>query len=205
VIRAPEREFRAAVIGGSAGAIEALSVILRSLPDDYALPILVVQHLHPTSGSYLARLLDGLCQLRVTEACDKEPVRPGHVYVAAADYHLLVERDETLALSIDEKVNWSRPSIDVLFESAARVWAEQLVGVLLSGANSDGTEGMRTIKRCGGLTLAQDPRSAAHPVMPQAAIDAGCIELVLPPNEIATQLVQTTSPCSPLREQGSAS
>ena len=156
MIKTPEREFRASVIGGSAGAIEALSVILRSLPDEYALPILVVQHLHPTSGSYFATLLDGLCRLRVTEACDKEPVRPGHVYVAAADYHLLVERDETLALSIDEKVNWSRPSIDVLFESAARVWAERLVGVLLSGANSDGTEGMRTIKRRSQIFVISD-------------------------------------------------
>ena len=169
-------------------------MILRALPKDYSLPILVVQHLHPTDSGYLATLLDGLSPLSVTEARDKEPIVPGRVYVAAANYHLLVEKDETLSLSVDEKVHWSRPSIDVLFESAARVWAEKLVGVLLSGANSDGTEGICLVKNCGGLTMAQAPQSANHPVMPQSAIDAGCIELVLSPEEIAQHLARLESP-----------
>ena len=181
--------YRAIVIGGSAGGIEALSVIVRALPGDFGLPILAVQHLHPTDTGYLATYLDGLSSLTVIEARDKEPVVRGFVYLAPANYHLLVEKDETLSLSNDEKVNWARPSIDVLFESAARVWSKGLVGVILSGANSDGTAGMQLIARYGGLTIAQTPSSTVHSPMPRAAIDAGCIALVLRPDEIAAHLV----------------
>jgi len=193
--------YKAVVIGGSAGGLEALSEILEVLPGSYAIPILVAQHLHPTDSGYLAVHLERLCPLTVTEALDKEPILPGHVYLAPANYHLLVEKDETLSLSVDEKVNWSRPSIDVLFESAARVWARRLVGVILSGANNDGTEGLRLIKRYGGLTMAQDPQSAGHPTMPQAAIDAGCVELVLRPDEIGERLVRLASPTEPMHEK----
>lgn len=193
--------YKAVVIGGSAGGMEALLAILEVLPADFVLPILVAQHLHPTDSGYLATHLNLHCSLTVTEALDKEPILPGHVYLAPANYHLLVEKDETLSLSVDDKVNWSRPSIDVLFESAARAWSRRLVGVLLSGANNDGTEGLRLIRRYGGLTVAQDPQSAGHPTMPQAAIDAGCVELVLPPNEIGEHLLKLASPIAPMHEE----
>ena len=185
-----DRNYRAVVIGGSAGGLEALSSILEALPNGFVLPLLVAQHLHPTDSGYLAEHLNKLCALRVSEARDKESIQAGHVYLAPANYHLLVERDETLSLSVDDKVRWSRPSIDVLFDSAARTWGRQLIAVILSGANDDGTEGMGLIKRLGGLTIAQDPRSAAHPVMPQAAITANHVERILAPKEIATLLVE---------------
>ena len=189
--------YKAVVIGASAGGMEALSTILAALPGDFRLPILVAQHLHPTDGGYLAEHLNRLCLLNVTEAHDKETILPGSIYFAPANYHLLVEKDETLSLSVDEKVHWSRPSIDVLFESAARVWSSRLVGVILSGANDDGTEGMRLIKRYGGLTIAQDPRSAPHPVMPKAAINAGCVELILRPEKIGAHLAGLCSVSEP--------
>lgn len=183
-------KYRAVVIGGSAGGMATLSTVLEVLREDFGLPILIAQHLHPTDSGYLAVHLDGLSALVVKEARDKEPVMVGHVYLAPANYHLLVEKDETLSLSVDEKVNWARPSIDVLFESAARAWGQMLVGVILSGANNDGADGTRLIKKFGGLTIAQDPRSAEHPVMPQAAIDSDSVEMVLWPKEIADLLVQ---------------
>ncbi|MBN1607362.1 MAG: chemotaxis protein CheB [Polyangiaceae bacterium] len=184
------RHYAAVAIGGSAGGLEALSLILAALPGDFALPILAVQHLHPTDSGYLAEHLGGLSALAVSEARDKEIVRSGHVYLAPANYHLLVEKDHTLSLSVDEKVSWARPSIDVLFDSAARAWGQRLIGVILSGANHDGTEGMRVIKRRGGLTIAQDPRSAQHTAMPSAAIDAHQVDVVLEPKSIADLLIE---------------
>lgn len=189
-----DKRYSAVVIGGSAGGVEVLSTLLKKLPDNFDLRILVVQHLHPLGGEYLAEYLDGLCRLPVKEARDKEPVVSGHVYVAPADYHLLVEKEETLALSIDEKVNWARPSIDVLFESAARVFGKKLIAVLLSGANSDGAEGMRLIKQFGGLTIAQDPETAAYPAMPFSAVERGAAEQVLVKEEIADLLVRLGAP-----------
>jgi two-component system chemotaxis response regulator CheB len=194
--------YKAVVFGGSAGGVDALLTILAVLPADFALPLLVAQHLHPTESGYLATHLGRACSLEVKEARAKEPVLPGHVYLAPANYHLLVEKDETLSLSVDEKVNWSRPSIDVLFESAARAWARRLVAVILSGANGDGTEGLRLVKRYGGLTVAQDPQSAAHPTMPQAAIDAGCVELVLGPDAIGEHLATLPSHAAATPPQG---
>ena len=134
------------------------------------MPILIVQHLHCTDGGRFARQLNGNVPLTVTEPCDKEEIVSAHVYVAPADYHLFVEKAETVALSTDERVNWSRPSIDVLFESAARVWGAGLIGVVLSGANRDGAAGIRMIADHGGLTIAQNPKTAERPEMPLAAI-----------------------------------
>ena len=183
-------QYRSVVIGGSAGGIEILEQILFALPGDFEVPMLAVQHLHPSGGGYLIEHLNGVCALSVSEARDKEPVGTGHVYLAPADYHLLVERDETLSLSVDEKVNWSRPSIDVLFESAARVWGRALVGVILSGANSDGAAGMQAIKAFGGLTIAQSPQSCKQATMPQAVLDRHAAERVLNPEEIAAFLAR---------------
>ncbi|MBM4355789.1 MAG: chemotaxis protein CheB, partial [Deltaproteobacteria bacterium] len=121
--------------------------------------------------------------------CDKERVAGGAVYVAPANYHLLVERDLTLSLSTEEPVHWSRPSIDVLFESAARAWGRHVVGVLLTGGNADGVEGLLAIRAAGGLTLVQDPSTAESPAMPRAAIRAGAAQRVLSLEEMAKLLV----------------
>jgi len=182
--------WQAVVTGGSAGSMEALEAILTRLPAAFPLPVLCVQHMHPSGTDFLARHLDDRCRLAIREACDKEPVRPGHVYMAPPDYHLLVERDETLALSVDEKVNYSRPSIDVLFESAAQVWGSRLVAVVLSGSNHDGAAGARCIREGGGLVVAQDPETAEQPAMPRAAMQAADSEVVLSPDRIADLLLE---------------
>lgn len=182
--------FRAVVIGGSAGGVEALSVILSNFPMEFALPILAVQHLHPSDkGSFVSHIAR-MATLPVIEPCDKEKIECGRIYTAPANYHMLVERDWTVSLSVDERVNWSRPSIDVLFESAALAWEEALVAVILSGANADGTKGMRAVREAGGLTIAQDPAGAKYPFMPKAAIDAGVVDEVLSPEYIRLWLIE---------------
>jgi two-component system chemotaxis response regulator CheB len=186
--------FRAVVIGGSAGGFEAITVILPALPGDFLLPVLVVQHLHPRDDGSFARHLARATRLPVIEPCDKETIERGRVYAAPANYHMLVERDgSTIALSIDERVNWSRPSIDVLFESGARAWGDGMIAIILSGANDDGTKGMRAVREAGGFTIAQDPASAQTPVMPQAAIDAGVVDEVLGLEQIGKRLVELGS------------
>jgi len=182
------REYKAVVIGGSAGGVEALTIILAMLPRDFALPLLVVQHLHASDGGFFAVHLAGVSRLPVVEPCDKAEIVPGRIYTAPANYHMLVEREGTVALSLAERVNWSRPSIDVLFESAAEVWEEGLAAVLLSGANSDGVKGLRAVREAGGLTMVQDPAEAKCPVMPQAAIDDGCADEVLTAGAIGRRL-----------------
>jgi len=184
------RSYRAVVVGASAGGLRALLRLLPRLPADYTLPVIVVQHVHASEEGDLAGCFDRQTALSVAEARDKGGIRSGHVYFAPADYHLLVERDETFALCAGEKVNWSRPSIDVLFESAAYVWGERLVGVVLSGSNHDGARGMCMIKESGGVTIVQDPSTAEHPVMPQAAINATKVDHVLSPESIAELLVE---------------
>ncbi len=182
------RTFRAVVMGASAGGMQALLSVLGRLPADYGLPEIAVQHLHPTDGGKLAALLDEKLALRVVEADDKQPTAPGCVYLAPAGYHLLLERDGSLSLSIDPKVNFSRPSIDVLFESAARACGEALIGVILSGANEDGAAGMALIKELGGVCIAQEPSTAESPVMPGTAIVQAKIDIVLAPEAIGELL-----------------
>ena len=124
------------------------------------------------------------CALEVKEAEEKEPVQPGYVYFAPANYHLLIEDDRSFALSIDEKVNYTRPSIDVLFESAADVYGSSLIGIILSGANNDGVAGMLRIKRSGGLVIVQDPDTADAPFMPKAVLEAISVDYKLAPRSI---------------------
>lgn len=176
--------YKAVVIGVSAGGLEALSVVLPMLDPRMKQPVIVLQHLYPSREDCLVECLEKLCPLMVEEAEQKEPVMPGHLYVAPADYHLLVERDATFSLSVDARVNYSRPSIDVLFESAADVWGPVLVGIILTGASSDGARGITAVKKRGGLTIAQDPAGAASAVMPQAAIDTGHVDRILSLDEI---------------------
>jgi two-component system, chemotaxis family, protein-glutamate methylesterase/glutaminase len=182
----------AIVIGGSAGALEALAVILPALPSSCDVPIVVVVHLPPAAPSLLPAVLQPWTALLVKEVDDKEPVVGRTIYVAPSNYHLLVERDRTFALSVDDLVHYSRPAIDVLFESASEVYGPRLAGVVLTGANADGAAGLAAIKKRGGLTIAQAPGSAAVPTMPQAAIDTGAVDHVLPPAEIAALLLALT-------------
>jgi two-component system chemotaxis response regulator CheB len=172
--------FKCIVIGVSAGGLAALSKLFLCLPDRFPLPVIVVQHVHATANRYKYTHFSNKCPLTIKEADDKEEIRPGFVYFAPPDYHLLIERDETFSLSIDARVNYSRPSIDVLFESAVYVSSPGLIGILLTGANNDGAHGMRLIKEHGGLTIAQDPATAEYPVMPKAAIDAKAVDKILP-------------------------
>ncbi|MCA9520618.1 MAG: chemotaxis protein CheB [Myxococcales bacterium] len=183
------RTHRAAVIGGSAGGLEALGALVVALGEGCPLVLVAVLHVHRTSSvALVAQSLSARGSIVVSEARDKEQARPGQLYLAPPDYHLLIERDGGLALSVDAKVRWARPSIDVLFESAARAFGKELIGVILSGANDDGSDGMAAIKRFGGLTLAQDPASALHAMMPLSAIERGVVERVAPIEGIAAIL-----------------
>lgn len=169
----------AVVIGGSAGAIEALGILLPSLPAGYRLPVVVVVHIPPHMPSLLVEVFERRCAAKVCEIEDKARMTAGTIFFAPPDYHVLIEDEGTFALSVEPQVHWSRPSIDVLFESAARALGRRVVGVLLTGANDDGVHGLRAIKDAGGLTIAQDPAEAAVPAMPASAIRVGAATRVL--------------------------
>jgi two-component system chemotaxis response regulator CheB len=164
--------FKAIVIGISTGGVETLKELLGALPKDFSLPILVVQHISPESGSGMAHLLDELCDIHVKEADEQELPAGGAVYLAPANYHLLVEPDGRLGLSTDPPINFARPSVDVLFEAAAEAFGRGLIGAVLTGAGSDGSRGLKRIKELGGITVVQDPNDAAANSMPQNAIMA---------------------------------
>jgi two-component system chemotaxis response regulator CheB len=180
--------LEAVVIGASAGAFEALSVVLPTLPADFRPPIMIVVHVPPYKPSGLVELFRAKCRLAVHEAEDKEPIQPGNIYFAPPDYHLLVEKDKGLSLSTDEPVLFSRPAIDVLFESAADAYGPALLGILLTGANQDGASGMKAIVASGGTAIVQAPDNAFAPAMPEAAIAACPGALVLPLEDIAAYL-----------------
>jgi len=177
------------VIGASAGGLSALTLILEGLPADYRLPVLLVQHRSKDERGLLEEVLQDKCSVRVTQANEKEKISGGTVYVAPPDYHLLVEGDMTISLTADDKVNYSRPSIDVLFETAADAYRERLVGIVLTGANSDGRHGIEMIRSFNGLTIAQDPKEAEFPAMPRAAIESGAVKSILTLKEIKSLLL----------------
>lgn len=183
----PER-IDAIVIGGSAGGVEALSVVLPALPAKLCASVFVVLHLPRERPSLLAEIFSHKCALPVMEAEDKMRVEPGTVYFAPPDYHLLIDAGPQLALSVDELVHFSRPSIDVLFESAADVYAQRLMGIILTGANEDGSEGLAAIHRSGGVTIVQEPDSALVSVMVLAALKRSHPDFVLPLGQIAELL-----------------
>ncbi len=167
----PERKYKAVVIGVSTGGVSALKQILPGLPQDFPIPVMVVTHITPTADDGLAVLLNSLSSIIVKEAADEDMLTPGTVYLAPANYHLLVERNGTLALSVDPPVNFARPSVDVLFESAAEVYGPALIGTILTGAGNDGSNGLFMIKRTGGITIVQDPEDAEMDSMPKKAIE----------------------------------
>lgn len=181
---------RAIVIGASAGAVEALSQILPALPADYPLPILIVVHIPPDRKNMLAPLFQAKCRMVVREAEDKEPALGGVIYFAPPDYHLLVEAEGTLSLSTDDLVLYSRPSIDVLFESAADAFGPALVGIVLTGANEDGAKGLKAIADAGGTALVEDPLSAYVNTMPMAALNECATARAMPLTAIADYLVK---------------
>jgi two-component system chemotaxis response regulator CheB len=194
------RAIDALVIGASAGGVEALGMLLPALRPGLRVAVFVVIHLPRERPSVIADLLAQRCAVPIREADDKEPVVPGTVYFAPPDYHLLIERGPSLALSFDPPVNFSRPSIDVLFESAADVYGRRLAGLILTGANEDGALGLDAVRRAGGVTLVQDPDSAQVSAMPLAALARGPVDHVLPLSGIAAWLTALAS----LREEDAA-
>jgi two-component system, chemotaxis family, protein-glutamate methylesterase/glutaminase len=191
---------QAIVIGGSAGALEALNCVLPALPHGFTLPIAVVLHLLPGRPSGLAPVLQDRSKLLVKEADDKEPIVGGTVYLGSPNYHLLIEKERCFSLSVDEPVLFSRPSIDVLFESAADAYGPGLIGVLLSGANEDGARGLARIHEAGGVALVQAPDSAATRAMPEAAIARTRVDGVLPPAELGRILAHLGAPAGTTTE-----
>ena len=178
----PTRGFGLVAVGVSAGGLLALRTLVSGLPKDFELPVAVVQH-RSKDSELLCELLQECSHLEVAEASDKESIAPGRIYVAPPDYHLLVEPGY-FALSTDEPVRFSRPSIDVMFASAADAYALDAIGVVLTGANADGARGLRKIVDRGGHAIVQDPATAEVRVMPQAAIRAVPEACVLPMAEI---------------------
>jgi two-component system, chemotaxis family, protein-glutamate methylesterase/glutaminase len=180
--------FDAVVLGGSAGGTEVMALLLAALPEDFALAVLIVSHLPADTPSYLVESLRYRCRLPVVEPDSGESVVAGRVHVAPPGYHMLVDDDRTIALSIDSSVRYSRPSIDVMFESAAHVYASRLLAILLSGANDDGAHGLEVIRAMGGVAWVQDPQTASSATMPRAAIARGAVDDVLSPTLMAQRL-----------------
>lgn len=176
-------------VGASWGGVELLVKLIGSLPKDWSLPVVIVQHQHPYAGNALERILSKLTSLPVIDVEDKDRIMPAHVYIAPANYHLLVEQDGTFSLSVEAPVNFSRPSIDVTFACLAKVFRQRCIGMLLTGANEDGAEGIKMIKAEGGHTIAQRPDTAEAPVMPEAAIATGAVDAVLAPDELVPHLL----------------
>jgi two-component system chemotaxis response regulator CheB len=181
--------IEAIVIGASAGGVEALGLILPALPAKFGASLLIVLHLPRERPSLLVEIYEKRCALPIREADDKEPIEPGTVYFAPPDYHMLVERNRQIALSTDEPVHFSRPSVDVLFESAADVYADRLLGVILTGANEDGAAGLHAVHRAGGVTVVQQPDSAKVPLMVVSALQRHPADFVLSLPQIAELLV----------------
>ena len=182
------RPIEAVVIGASAGGFEALLAILTGLPAAYPLPLVAVLHLPDNHDSRLADLFGYRLTLQVREARDKESLEPGILYFAPSSYHLSIESDRSFSLSCEERVNYARPSIDVLFASAADAYGKSLAGILLTGANYDGAAGLAGMQVAGGLTIVQDPASAEVPTMPDAALRRMTPDLILPLAEIHSVL-----------------
>lgn len=176
-------------IGGSLGSFKALQAILPALPASLKAAVVIVAHREKGQDDLLTGLLQAHSALPVAEIEDKRMIEPGHMYVAPADYHVLIE-DGSFTLSVEEPVHHARPSMDVCFECVAERYGARAIGVLLTGTGRDGVEGLATIKRRGGLTVTQDPASAEAPALPQAAIEAGAADHVVPLAEIGAFLVK---------------
>ena len=180
---------QAIAIGSSAGGIDALDFLLPHLRSDTKVSVFIVQHIKANSDSFFVTMMNRKCQFRVKEPCNTEEIAPGTIYFAPPDYHMLIEENFTLTLSADEKVNFSRPSIDVMFETAAEAYGKNLIGIILTGANKDGSVGLRSIKRRGGITIVQNPKNAAFPEMPTAALALHAPDKILSLEDIGAYLM----------------
>ena len=190
VLPAATQKYELIAIGCSMGGMAAMEAIFSVLPADFPVPIVVAQHRYRTSGEALPNFLRRHSQLSVVDAVDKQWIHRGHVYLAPADYHLYVDRGGELSLSVDAAVSYSRPSIDVLFESAADAYMAGVIGVVLTGANADGARGAHRIKQRGGFVVVQDPKTAESAEMPEAAIKATRVDRILPLDRIGPFLVE---------------
>ena len=184
--------FDVVVVGVSAGGVDLLMKILPELPAGFPVPIVVCLHAAAGTTTDLAVMLDSRAAVQVREAQDKDPLEPGTVYLAPGGYHLLLERDRTCSLSLEPPVRYARPSIDVLFDSAAHAFRERVLAVVLSGANDDGAQGARRIKAAGGLVIVQDPATAQVPDMPRATLAAVTVDHKVTPDRLAKLLVILT-------------
>ncbi|MBB6095232.1 two-component system chemotaxis response regulator CheB [Povalibacter uvarum] len=183
-----DARFDAVVVGGSAGALEVLRQILRTMPATTAVPVVVVLHLPPRPPEGLPELLARDCLLAVQQAEDKEPLQPGVVYLAPPGYHLLIESHRAFALSVDDPVHFSRPSIDVLFQSARDTYGGRLLAMLLSGASADGAAGLHEVAAVGGITIVQSPAASEAAAMPSAALALFKPTYVWTPAEMTKEL-----------------
>lgn len=182
--------LEAVAIGTSAGGIEALSYLLPMIPRNCNKAIFVVQHITPDSDSSFIRIISRKCRVSIREACNTDGISPGTVYFAPPDYHLVIERDYTLSLNTDEKINYSRPSIDLLFETAAEAFTSRLTGILLTGVNRDGSAGLKRIADLGGTTIVQLPEDADFKEMPESALRLFKPSYILSLKEIALFLAR---------------
>ena len=188
------RRIEAVVIGASAGGVQALSEILPALRRDCGAAILVVLHLPRERPSRLVEIFSPKCAVPVREALDKEPVEPGVIYFAPPDYHLLLDEGPQVVLSVDDLVHYSRPSVDVLFESAADVYGDRLMAVILTGANEDGSSGLASVCDAGGWAVVQEPATAQSPMMVVSALKRCPEALVLDLDRIAELFGQLNVP-----------
>jgi two-component system chemotaxis response regulator CheB len=187
-------------IGASWGGLYAVGQVLSDLPGEIDLPIVIAQHRHPDSPeTTLAELLQLRTDRLVQDVEDKMQIEPNHVYIAPPDYHVLVERG-FYALSVEERVQFARPSIDVVFESAAYAYGAAVIGIILTGANQDGAHGLARIKERGGVAVIQDPAGAMRRTMPDAALSTTAADAVLPLEEIGKFVYGLCVPASPVRE-----
>jgi two-component system chemotaxis response regulator CheB len=184
----PTAGLDAVVVGASAGGVEAIGILLAALPHDFAPAVVVVIHVPAANQNLLVQVLAPRCALVVQEAGDKEAVRGGIVYIAPPGYHLLVEPDRSFALSADAPVNYSRPSIDVLFESAAYAYRDRLLGIVLTGANADGADGLAQVRAFGGRAWVQEPDTAVATMMPASAIERAGADRILTLPDMAAAL-----------------
>ena len=181
--------YEAIVIGASSGGMNAIKMIAKHLPLNFSIPIIMVLHLSPQSNGQWISFLNVEGNIKIKEADEKERPEPGVIYVAPPNYHLLIEKDKTFSLTIDERVNFARPAIDVLFESAAEVYKSALIGIVITGSNNDGTKGIKKIKENGGLVVVENPQTAESSFMPASAIAAAKADHILPLEDIIKLLI----------------
>lgn len=185
----PHTNFDIVTIAASAGGLKALSEVLSKLPPNFQSAIIVIQHLARSSHSLMAEILSRRTPLIVKEAQQQDQLKPGYVYIAAPDHHLLVNVDGTLSLTQSKLVNFVRPSADILFDSVATVYKNRAIAVVLTGTGHDASEGIKNIKSMGGIVIIEDPKTAEFKGMPNAAVQTGKVDFIVPLSEIATVLI----------------